>query len=193
MRPFLIQGRPFSLPGCCAGRSVTKARKLRRDILDNPVCEIFLFGIGGHVGEGRHNQRRRIRRCPFRRDRVDAIDLDPPDIDRIGHVLDGLQPQRGERRVDLAAQLFMDGARDADAARRREAFHARGRVHPVAQNVVAIDDHIAEVDPDPKPKPVVFVLIGFPVDHGSLNRQRCLHGGHGGGEIDQQPVAHRLD
>ena len=69
---------------------------------------------------------------------------------RVADVLQRLFAEVGEAEIDLVADLVVDRARDADAARLRHALQARRHVDPVAEQIVAPDHHVAEVDADPK-------------------------------------------
>ena len=69
---------------------------------------------------------------------------------RIGRddVLDALLAEILERDVEPVADLIADRARDADAAGLGELLQARGDVDAVAEDVVVLDDHVAEIDAD---------------------------------------------
>src|SRR4029077_9475287 len=50
----------------------------------------------------------------------------------------------------LVGDLLVDGARDADAADRRDAFQARCYVDAVAEQIAVALDHVADGDADAK-------------------------------------------
>ena len=49
---------------------------------------------------------------------------------------------------EFVANLVAHHLRDADAAGFGQRLKSRGDVDPVTVDVVAIDDHVAEIDPD---------------------------------------------
>jgi hypothetical protein len=49
---------------------------------------------------------------------------------------------------EFVANLVAHHPRDADAAGFGQRLKSRGDVDPVTVDVVAIDDHVAEIDPD---------------------------------------------
>ena len=53
----------------------------------------------------------------------------------------------------LVADLVAHHPRDAEAAGIRQGFQAGRDIDAVAEDVVAVDDDVAEVDPDPEPDP----------------------------------------
>ena len=53
-----------------------------------------------------------------------------------------------EGESDLAAAPACTRLRDADAARLGDAFQPRGDVDAVAEDVVALDDDVADIDAD---------------------------------------------
>ena len=97
------------------------------------------------------------------------------------------------RQVELALHLVVGGARDQHAARRAKLLKARRDVHAVAEQIVAFDHHVAEID-------------AYPKDDAALGRSRglvcgntCLHR-HGtgdriddGAKLHQGAIAHQLD
>ncbi len=87
----------------------------------------------------------------------------------------------------------MDLARDADATRRSEALEARGDIDAVAIDVLALDDHVTEVDADPKGDPLAFGRLDIAVDHGALDLDRALHGIGHAAKLDQGAIAHQFD
>ena len=62
----------------------------------------------------------------------------------------------GEGERQLVPDLVIRGAGDAQTTRLAERFEARRNVHAVAEDVIAVDDDVADVDADPKNDPLVF-------------------------------------
>jgi hypothetical protein len=53
-----------------------------------------------------------------------------------------------EREMEPIADLITDDPADADPAGLGERLQPRRHVHPVAENVVLLNDHVAEVNPE---------------------------------------------
>ena len=133
-------------------------RQAGDDVLDDAVDEIFLLGVAAHVLKRQHGDRRplrdgesgagagfRRRDCARRHVRFDAVDAHRP-----GDVLDALLAEVLEAEIELVAHLVAHDAADADAAGLGERFEAGSDVDAVAENVVAVDDDVAEIDADAK-------------------------------------------
>src|SRR5215813_14731887 len=69
---------------------------------------------------------------------------------RPGDVLDLLLAHVLEGDGELVAHLISYHPADADAAWFRQAFKARCDVDPVAEDVVIVDDDVAEINADPE-------------------------------------------
>ena len=115
-----------------------------------------------------------------------------PDAHRRCDVLERDLAGIREGEVDLAAHLRVHGVGEEHAARRRLAFQSRRDIHAIAENVVAVDDDVAEIDADTKGNrfvirtPTVRSAIAFCTEIGALHRI------DGAGELDQRAVAHHL-
>src|SRR5207245_9191869 len=90
-------------------------------------------------------------------------------------VLDALLADVVERVRKLLADVIVHGAADADAARFRKRLQPCGDVDAVAVDVVAVYDHVAEIDPDAKADAAVLRDIGVAVDHCSLHLDCAAH------------------
>src|SRR3990172_8698232 len=77
-------------------------------------------------------------------------------------VLDGLLAEILVAKPDLALDLIIGRAREADAARLSEAFHPRRYVDSVAVDPLPFDDHIAQVDADAELHPPGLRQFGVP-------------------------------
>jgi hypothetical protein len=62
-----------------------------------------------------------------------------------------------------------------------------------AVDVVALDDHVAEIDADAELDPDRLVHIRVVLPHRALDAKRVADRIDGAGEFDQQAVARRLD
>lgn len=61
----------------------------------------------------------------------------------------------GHGGINLTTKLVMDAARDANPARRREAFQPCRHVDAVAEDVIAVFDNVAEIYADAKAQALV--------------------------------------
>jgi len=73
------------------------------------------------------------------------------------------------RERKLILDLLIDGAGDANAAWIRQALQPRRHVDAVANQIVPLDHHIADVDADAKMHPPVFRGVGFEQFDGMLD------------------------
>ena len=97
---------------------------------------------------------------------------------------------RSSRRLDLPVGFL----RQADRARRGDAFQSRGDVDAVAHQVaVALLDDVAHMNADPKDDPAVLRHAGVALDHGVLHFDRAAHGVDDAAEFDDRAVAGALD
>ena len=82
------------------------------------------------------------------RRRLRAVERDAVDADRPGDVLQLLLAVVDKADIDPAFGILLDAGRHADAARLGQALEARSHVHAVAENVVVLDDDVADMDAD---------------------------------------------
>ena len=117
----------------------------------------------------------------------------PPGLDRLGDVLDPLPTHRGESELKPLVQLLAHLARDADPARLGQAFEAGGDVDAVAVDVLALDDHVAQVHADPETDALRLRHVPLATGHALLDGDRAGDRVHDAGELDQGAIAHQLD
>ena len=113
-------------------------------------------------------------------------------MDRLGNVLDLDLAQVLEGDIVPAPDLTEDGAGDADAAGIRQALHARGDINPVAVDVAALGEDIAQVHADAKLEGR-RARLAFRFGERSLDLHRAAHGLDRAAELGQQAVTHELD
>ena len=82
---------------------------------------------------------------------------------------------------------------DADAARLGQRLQPRGDIDAVAVDVVAIGDHVAEVDADAEGDALVLGDVGIAVGHRPLYLDRAAHRIHHAGKFHQHPVTGGLN
>ena len=168
------------------------------DIFGKPVGEVFLLRVAGQVVEGEHGNRGFVGRrhkpsCPPRACGVGAMSCDAIDPDRVGDVLEGLFAQILELGLHLAPYLAVGFLGKADSAGFRQAFEARCHVDAVAMDIAALNDHVPEVDADTEQQSCVCVVGRVSLTDAVLPGEGAADGVHDTGELDQEPVAHKLD
>src|ERR1700693_3133969 len=89
------------------------------------------------------------------------------DPDRRDDVLEALLAHIDEGCINFAAHVIESRARDADATGLRNAFEARGDIDAIAENVVAFDEHVAEIDADAEKHALVLAEAGIAFRHES--------------------------
>jgi hypothetical protein len=89
--------------------------------------------------------------------------------------------------------MVADRARDADPARRCHCLQPRRDVDALAVNVIAIGDHVAEIDADAKSEAPLLGEVQIAVGHPALNFAGAAHRIDDAGEFRQHAVAGGLD
>jgi len=105
-------------------------------------------------------------------------------VHRLCDVFDLLFPDVLESVGEPVADMVANRARDAHAAGLRQNLQACCDVDAVAVDVVALDDYVAEIDPDPEVNALVLRDFGVAVDHRPLDL---------GGAADRVDDARKLD
>ena len=124
-----------------------------------------------------------MRRCCGGHARIARHPVDPQ---RLGHVLERLFAQVVEGDFEPPPGLAIGVVGEADAAGLRQALQACRNVDAVAVDVVALDDHVAQVDADAESQ------LPVPRAHARLPGERAADGIHHRGELYQESVAHEL-
>jgi hypothetical protein len=163
----------------------------------------LLLPVVAEVGKGQDDDRQTRRRDGWRtrsggryacRGRAGyAFKAQRIDANRPRDVLDALLPHVLEGVREPVADMVADGARDADAARRRQPFQPHRDVDALAVDVVAVGDHVAEIDPDAKPQAALLGEIQIAVGHRALNFGRTAHRIDHARKFRQHAVAGGLD
>ena len=102
-------------------------------------------------------------------------------------------PRDANVAAELAPEVVEGRAGDHDPAGLGELLEAGGDVHPVAVDVLALDDHVAEVDADPEADALGLGHARLPLGHAALDRDRARDGVDDAGELAERAVAHELD
>ena len=101
------------------------------------------------------------------------------------NVLDLLFTHVLEGEGKLVAYLVAHHAADADTTRLRQGFEASGHVDAVAEDVVAIDDDVAEIDANAELDARIGRHVGVAFGHLALHVDGAAHGVDDAGELDQ--------
>src|ERR1043166_9625745 len=118
-----------------------------------------------------------------------ALTGKPPDPHRLGDVLQRLEPEGVARDIDLAADLPIGVIGDADPAGLCNALESRGNIDAIAEDVVVIDDDVADMDADADFDAAVRPDIRVLSRHAVLDFDRAARSIHGAGKLHQQAVA----
>src|SRR5262249_7625386 len=104
-------------------------------------------------------------------------------------ILDTLLAPILERVRQLVADLVSHHSRDAAAATLRQRLQPRRHVHAVDEDVVFLNDHVAEVDADTKPDAPLIGHLRLAVEHSALHIYSTAHGVDHARKFRQQAVA----
>src|SRR5271170_6958975 len=131
--------------------------------------------------------------------RVDGLVPTEPEIanaidpHRTGNVLDLLFAQILKDKGQPVADVVMNRIGDEHPAGIGQGFDPCGDVDAVAIEVVALDDHVAEIDPDAQFDAVVRAYTRVVLGHRLLHRDRAAHRVDDARKLDQHAVAGGLD
>ena len=135
---------------------LAEARQLGDHVVRDAVAEIDLLRVAAHVLERQHRDGRLFaglwRRWPRRRR---ALRRQPVGSHGPGDVLQVLLAHILEGEIELARQLIVRRGGDQHASRRTELLQAGRHVHAIAQQVLALDHHVAEMHPDAQDNPAL--------------------------------------
>jgi hypothetical protein len=102
-------------------------------------------------------------------------------------------PRVGERQRELVPDLLIGRARDADTAGFAQRFEPRGDIDAVAENIVAVDDDVPDIDSNPEHNLLVVWNRRVALQHRALHfhgeRDRIDYAG----ELQQRAIAGGLD
>jgi hypothetical protein len=115
------------------------------------------------------------------------------DTHRAGNVFEGLLAHVVEGKIELVADLIAHNSTETNPAGFGDPFQSGCYVHPVAVDVVAVDDDVAEIDTDAEYNPPILGSTGIALDHPTLHCHSAGDGLNHTREFDQDSVAGRLD
>ena len=89
--------------------------------------------------------------------------------------------------------MVVSGARDQNASWRAQLLQTGRDVDAVAQEIIALNDHIAEVDTDAQGDPALGSHIFLPAGYLCLHSRSAGHRADDRPELCDEAVAHQLD
>jgi hypothetical protein len=113
--------------------------------------------------------------------------------DRTSDVFEGLFAQICECKVEPTGRILLNPRRYANSARIGQSFEPGGDIDPVAEDVAILDDDVALMDADAQLDPLGFGNTGIATSHRLLRFGRTAQCIDDAGELDEEPVAGRLD
>src|SRR5215510_13689644 len=69
---------------------------------------------------------------------------------RLGDILDAMAAERMVIEIELISDLLVNSVGDANGARPGESLEAGRDVDAIAEDVAAVDDHVAKINTDPE-------------------------------------------
>ena len=146
---------------------------------------------GGHDDEQARSRSDRRPGAPPPRDGASeggAVRAQPIDPDGLRDVLDRLLAQEVGAERQLAPDLVVNAAGDVDAAGLGQRLQAGGDVDAIAEQVIALDHHVAEVDADPELEPPVLGQLAISGREFLLDLDRTSCGFDGARKLGQHAV-----
>jgi len=98
-----------------------------------------------------------------------------------------------QRRATACPYLVVGRARYAQPSGIAEGFQTGGNIDAVAEDVVAIDDDVADIDPDAEDDARVLGHACIAADHAALDYHRAPDRIDDTGKFDQRAIACGLD
>jgi hypothetical protein len=117
----------------------------------------------------------------------------PPRLHGLRNILEGLRSHIITDHIDLAPDLSISVIGHADTARHGYSFKAGGDVDSIAEDVVFIDDDVADVNAYAELDHLILRHDSILFGHAALDFNCAAHSINGAGKLDQQTVAGRLD
>jgi hypothetical protein len=109
----------------------------------------------------------------------------PIDAHRPGNVLDLLLAEILKGKGQAVAHVVVNRIGDEYSAGLGQGLQPRCDIHPVAENVVLLNDHVAEVDADAEPDPLLLRHLGLALGHATLDLHSAAHGVDNAHELSQ--------
>jgi hypothetical protein len=113
--------------------------------------------------------------------------------DRLRDILHLLRAEIDELDRQLRPNLVLNSTRDANPARLSKSSQPGGDINRIAEETVALNDDIADVDADAEPHLLTGRSIRILLGYGLLNLDGALHGIHSAGEFSDEAIASRIE
>ena len=169
-------------------------RQIGDDVFAYAVGKVLLLGVAAHIGEGEDGYGRFVgRRRRFGSGPGFLPKVEPIDAHRPCDILEVLIAEIGEQGLHPTIHLLMNDIRSADAARLRNAFKARRYVDPIAKDIVAINNNVADIDANTELDLLVRRYFGISLWHGALNLDGTTNRIDRACKLHQRAVARSLD
>src|SRR5215470_9779087 len=126
-------------------------RKTSDEVLGNSISKVFLFRIAAHIGKWQHGDRWLTGQRWWGKFRlIVLIDAHTKDAHRPGNILKLLLALIFKGDIDPPLGVFLDAPRHANAARCSNPLKPGSYINTVAENIAAINNHVANIDADPE-------------------------------------------
>jgi len=193
-----VDGTPLVGEAGIAGDHEEGAHPAERgdDVLDQAIGEIFLLGVPAHVGEREDGDRWLFlddRGHPGLRRGGLRVQRDSIDANGLGDILELLVSPVVESKVKLVGDMVAHRLGYRDPAAVRDTFKAGRDIDAVAKQILAFNDHIAQVDAHPKLDAAILRNLDIPSAHRALDDDGAFNGIHDAWEFHQDSIARQLD
>jgi hypothetical protein len=123
----------------------------------------------------RRGAERRMRHCAVLFVQAKPIPHHGIGTHRTGDILEVLLAQIGELDIDFAANLIIGRRRNADATGFGDALQPSCDVDAITENIIPLNEDVAEVDPDPKQHTPVLRDALIALGHHPLETRSASH------------------
>src|SRR5215471_7503898 len=172
------------------------ARERSDNVFSDAVGEELLVGVGAHIDERQHRDRRFVRRRQGSRP-LRGIGGSTHGYPIHSHgpydVLQVLLPDVLKGKVELTRGILLHARRHANAARLSQAFEANCHVHAIPKDVAVLDYDVSHIDANPEIDALVRRYRRIPFGHLSLYLSGTVQRIHYAAELGEKAVTRRLD
>ena len=173
----------------------------RDDVLNHAVGEIVLIAVSTHVLKRQDCDRQPVGKREFgrlrgrhgRRFGLRSVQQQATNPDWPGDVLELLLALVGKADIEAAFDVLLHARRHANAAWRRKSLQPGSHVHTFTEDIVVLDDNVANMDADAEFDTPVRRDVGIARRHAALDVNGTADRIDDAGEFGQQAVARRLD
>src|SRR5262249_2696961 len=167
-RAFEVEFEGHPIAGLDQRLPSTDPRKGNLDaVLRSAELNLLLKFYRGLRSIGNPSSHRGLQQFRFRK-RLDLLRAEAENANRPGNVLDGLLAEISEGERQLIPDLIVSRAGDAQAAWLAQRLQPGSDIDAVAENVITIDDDVANVDADAEDDASILRYRGVAARHGTL-------------------------